>query len=469
MHALTSFLSRSIVVIATLVLAVGLVFGQGNFTQTGTINNAGGTLAIKGTASFGSQTSISGTVDYAKAGGSQSVADIDYNNLTLSGGAGSGKSFPNAEVAVAGNLTLSGGVVSADVNARPGTSAKITYNGAGAQNVAAIDYQGIELATSGTKTFGSGTTKIAGSFTLSGTPAADATTNPTTLEFDGSGAQTLAAINYDNLSITGTRASTPAITLATGSIGVKSAFTVSPSGAVTYVTTGNTVDYNGTLAQTITAFNYNDLTISAARTTNDVTLAGTGTIGVLGTFNPSASFTSGVYVVTGSTVDYNGTTGQSIIGGATFPLYENLTISGSGTKAASGAIALNAAGVLNNSITFNMGTSSLTFTAAPSNSGTVQFAGLNNGRAVGSAAGIVEYNGAVAQNVLAGTYFNLMFTNGTASSAEKTIGGAVTAANDLTVNASGFLTVSGAGTAQINNDLINTGGLTNAGTITVGI
>ena len=30
--------------------------------------------------------------------------------------------------------------------------------------------------------------------------------------------------------------------------------------AVTYVTTGNTVDFNGTGAQTIPAFNYNNLT-----------------------------------------------------------------------------------------------------------------------------------------------------------------------------------------------------------------
>jgi len=456
-----------LIALFTVALMAGLAFGQGNFTQSGVgaVTNTG-TLVIKGTAAFGAQTTVGGTVDYAKAGPSQSIADVDYNNLTLSGGAGSLKAFPNADVAIAGNLTLSGGVVKADVNARPGTSAVINYNG-GTQAVAAIDYQGLTFSAAGTKTFAAGVTKIAGSFTLTA-GTADATANATTLEFDGTGAQTLAAINYDNLSITGTRAATPAITLASGIIGIKSAFTVSPINPVTYVTTGNAVNYNGTLAQTITAFNYNDLTTSATRGTNNITLASSGTIGVFGAFNPTATFAGGGYVVTGSTINYNGLTGQSIIGGATFPLYENLTISGSGTKAASGAIALNAAGVLNNSVTFNMGTSSLTFTAAPSNSGTVQFAGLDNGRAVGSAAGIVEYNGAIAQNVLAGTYFHLMFTNGSAL-AQKTIAGAVTAANNLTVNATGFLTVSGTGAVQINNDLINTGAITNAGTVTVGL
>lgn len=485
MNTLNGILKRGLATCIMLFLVAGLVSGQGNYSQTGTITNTGGFLVIKGTANFGTQTSVTGTVDYARAGGSQSIADVDYEDLTLSGGAGSGKVFPNAEVGVSGDLTLTGGVGSSDVNARPGSSAKITYNGTGAQNVAAIDYQDLEFAVSGTKLFATGTTKIAGSFSLSGTAIADATTNTTTIEFDGAGAQSLAAINYDNLSITGTRVGTPAITLVSGTIGIRSAFTVSPTGAVTYVTTGNTVDYNGTGAQTITAFSYSNLTISAARGANNVTLASSGTIGIGGTFNPSATFGGGGYVVTGSTVDYNGASGQSIIGGGTFALYNNLTISGSGTKSATGDIALTAAGVLNNSITFNLGLNNLIFTAAPTNTGTVQFAGGANGKPVGSTSGTVEYTGTVAQTVGAGTYFNLAFTNGTASSAEKTISSAVNVNNNLTVNASGFLTVAAAldvtsnlinsgsltngNTIQVDNDVTNSGSITNTGTITVGL
>jgi hypothetical protein len=467
MNAATSFLSKSLVTFAILVLSAGLVFGQGNYTQTGTITNTGGTLVIKGTADFGAQTTVGGTVDYARTTTSQTIASVSYATLKLTGTGTPGATtrvFPNASVGVSGDLTLAS-ITKADVNARPGTSAVIDYNG-GAQAVAAIDYQGLTFSAAGTKTFAAGTTKIAGSFTLTA-GTADASSNATTLEYDGTGAQTLAAINYDNLSITGTRSGTPAITLASGTIGVKSAFTVSPSGAVTYVTTGNTVDYNGTLAQTITAFNYNDLTISAARGVNNITLASSGTIGVAAVFNPTATFTSGVYVVTGSTINYTGTTGQSIVGGATFSSYNNLTISGSGTKAASGDIALIAAGVLNNSVTFDMSTNTLAFTAAPTNTGTVQFAGAANGRAVGSASGTVEYNGTVAQAVSAANpYYNLMITNPSGTAA-KTIAGAVQAANDLTVNASSFLTVSGS--AQVDHDLVNTGTITNSGTITVGL
>ena len=468
MKSTPAFLMRGLVALTSILLVAGLAFGQ-DYTQTGTINNSGGTLVIKGTASFGPQTSVSGTVDYAKTTPSQAIADVDYQNLTLSGGSGASKTFPDAEVGVAGNLSLSGGVASSDVDARTGSSAKITYNGSGAQNVAPIEYNNLEFATGGTKTFESGTTKIAGSFTISG-GTADATSNSSTVEFDGSGAQSIAGINYHNLSITGTRSGTPAITLASGTIGINGAFAVSPTGAVTYVTTGNTVDYNGTVAQTVTAFDYNGLTVSGARGANNVTLASSGTIGIGGVFSPSATFGGGGYVVTGSTVDYKGGDGQSVIGGSSFALYENLTISGTGTKAASGDIALNASGVLTNSVTFNMDVHNLTFTAAPSNSGTVQFASASYGKPVGSSAGTVEYTGSIAQTVGLGTYYNLAFTNGTATTAEKTItGGTVTANNNVTVNASGFLTVSGTGLLNMTGSLSNSGAITNAGTITVGL
>jgi hypothetical protein len=43
---------------------------------------------------------------------------------------------------------------------------------------------------------------------------------------------------------------------------------------------------NGTVAQTVPAFNFNNLTISGSRTTFSVTLVNGGTIGVAGTFAP---------------------------------------------------------------------------------------------------------------------------------------------------------------------------------------
>lgn len=73
-----------------------------------------------------------------------------------------------------------------------------------------------------------------------------------------------------------------------------------------------TVDYSATAAQTISAVNYGYLTISGARTTTSVTLASSGTIGISGHFTSTATFTTGAYVVTGSTVSFNGIINQNV-------------------------------------------------------------------------------------------------------------------------------------------------------------
>ena len=57
-------------------------------------------------------------------------------------------------------------------------------------------------------------------------------------------------------------------------------------GTNTYTITGSTINFNGAGAQTIPAFNYNNLTSSS---TGARTLAGAGTIGVAGTFTPGTN------------------------------------------------------------------------------------------------------------------------------------------------------------------------------------
>jgi uncharacterized repeat protein (TIGR01451 family) len=115
--------------------------------------------------------------------------------------------------------------------------------------------------------------------------------------------------------------------------GTTSAF---PTGFGT-VTLGatSTVDYSGTGAQTVSAQNYGHLIISASRGANNVTLANSGTIGVAGSLNDTATFSTGGIVTTGSTVAYNGSGSQTV--SVLTPLasgsvmYNNLTINnGSG-------------------------------------------------------------------------------------------------------------------------------------------
>src|SRR6185369_3614690 len=124
----------------------------------------------------------------------------------------------------------------------------------------------------------------------------------------GTGAQTIPVFNnFNNLSISGVHAGN--ITLSSGTIGVAGIFNPTAtfsSGA--YAITGNTVDFNGSGSQTIPAFNYNNLTISAS-VARAITFASSGTIGVFSTFTPNASNT---YTVTGSTVDFNGSGAQSV-------------------------------------------------------------------------------------------------------------------------------------------------------------
>ena len=119
-------------------------------------------------------------------------------------------------------------------------------------------------------------------------------------------------------------------------LGSGSASTNYPAFATSNISSGTTVDYGSSLQQTIAAVNYSNLTNTG---NGQRIFAPSGTIGISGTFTTG----SGSYIVTGSTVDFNGTNTQSING----ITYNNLTISGSGNnnKSAVGNITVN--GILN--------------------------------------------------------------------------------------------------------------------------
>ncbi|MCX5698413.1 MAG: MBG domain-containing protein, partial [Candidatus Omnitrophica bacterium] len=100
----------------------------------------------------------------------------------------------------------------------------------------------------------------------------------------------------------------------------------------TFIATSATVDFGGTSAQTIPYTNYNNLSFSGARAANSITIG--GTVGVAGTLTNTATFSGGNFVLTGSTITFNGSGPQTIAS----LTYNNLTLSGSGVKTTTGVI-----------------------------------------------------------------------------------------------------------------------------------
>ncbi len=127
-----------------------------------------------------------------------------------------------------------------------------------------------------------------------------------------------------------------ALTSVTGTGGLKTQNTSGTPISAGKTWTGN-VYFNSSSAQTIIDGNYNNLDGSGGNRT----LNSSGTIGIAGTFTAGA----GAYTVTGSTIDFNGATAQSI---PAFT-FNNLTVS-NGTKTTAGVVNVNGAFTFSSSV-----------------------------------------------------------------------------------------------------------------------
>jgi hypothetical protein len=272
--------------------ATGVTLGSnqtvnGALTLTnGVLNVAANTLTLNSTVNFTSgsiSSATGGTVNYNQSSNGQNVAPSTYDNLTFSN---FNKTLPASTINISGTFT-------------PGTATghtitgnTINFNGAGAQTIPAFTYNNLTSSGAGARTLAStGIIKIAGTFT----PGSNAYTNTgSTIEFNGSAAQTIPAFNYFNLSSSGAGARTLA---STGTIGIAGTFT---PGTNTYTITGSTIEYNGTAAQTMpSAFaTYNNLTINNAA---GVTMAGNTTV------NGALTFTNGTLTTNANTLTVAGT------------------------------------------------------------------------------------------------------------------------------------------------------------------
>ncbi len=321
----------------------------------------------------------------------QTILQLTYNYLTISN--------YNTLTVTARIKTLSGNtIVNKDLTiVGIGATTKVTFQlstlNLTVNGVTNINDYGVldDNSTTGTNTFvglvsvnanGSWTTSVAGnSYTLNGGLTYNGSTftaNTSTYNFtinnqsiSGANAFTLYRVVCGTSGKTVTNNSTDAVTGLTISNLISGAGNFTNAGLLNLTVTGtpftitgtldfssnvNTVNYSGAgVAQTIagvapsTVLNFYNLTISGARLATNVTLWNGGTIGISNTLSLTATFSTGNYVTTSNTVNFNGTI-QNIpaLVSAASVAYNNLTISGGSTKTLTNNVTV--AGVLNMSL-----------------------------------------------------------------------------------------------------------------------
>ncbi|MGD0591525.1 MAG: fibronectin type III domain-containing protein [Bacteroidota bacterium] len=188
---------------------------------------------------------------------------------------------------------------------------------------------------------------------------------------------------------------------------------VTSSGTLTSNATG-TVNYNqGSAGQTVLTASYGNLTLSAFSKTFPASTVGVAS--VLTAPNPATA-----HVMTGNTINFNGSGAQTVTATTANFVYNNLTLSNSGTKSAGGAIAVASTLTVGNSITFDGVTNNITVNGNISNSGSV----------TGSGAGVVVLTGGASAHALSGggSYRSITLNdaNGATLSGNSTINGTLT-------------------------------------------
>jgi hypothetical protein len=185
-------------------------------------------------------------------GTNQAIKSIQYGNLAL---ANSGvATFETGEAFIAGELTLVGGTDQTVV-----VPDKIIYNGSGTQNIAAISYKDLTLDNAGIKSFVAGVTSVSGVLATTGTATATAASSGVTVDYNGSGAQDILAINYRDLKL-----STGGVKkFGTGTTGIAGALTIIGATADA-ISNASTINYNSAAPQDMPGLAYHSLLVSGS-------------------------------------------------------------------------------------------------------------------------------------------------------------------------------------------------------------
>jgi fibronectin-binding autotransporter adhesin len=309
--------------------------GSGTKTEsTATVNgilSIEGTAVISGTPTYGAaatlryRTTNSRTVGAewlattAATGGviienpsgilTLNAAKVFNANVPLTLGSGSNLATGNFGLTFSGNFINNGGTLTAG-------SSPVTLTGTATQSIAGFSTTGL---VSMTKTGGTATLAddvSGGAFTMNGSGGTLNLGAGLSHTFTGTWTRTNGILNCGSSSIT-----------IAGAI----------SGTVGTFTAGTgTVNFSGSAAQTIPALTYYNLILSGTRNTNSITFTSGGTFNVGGNFTAEAYFTSGGYVVTNTTFVFNGTTTQSIDAFT----FNNLTVNNSSGVTLAGDVSI---------------------------------------------------------------------------------------------------------------------------------
>ena len=259
---------------------VDLDFGINNGIVLDNVSNSSATYIFNGNVALNNASSSISTPNFTTVifnGSGQSIpGNTNFYNLTL----GTGTTFPSGTVSIQNTFNTNG--------VSGATQGTINFTGTHAQTIPAFNYN--NLTISGTGRSGSvtlsGTIGVASTLSHTATYTAPAAfvAGTSTVNYNGTGTSSIAALSYNNLIISGTRSGTPTITLPNGTINVAGTFGTSQTGAVTYITTGNTLNLNGSGTSTIASpFTHNilnlttgTLSLSAATTSNGLATISSG-------------------------------------------------------------------------------------------------------------------------------------------------------------------------------------------------
>lgn len=239
------------------------------------------------------------TVRYGCTTAAQTISGVPtYGNLIISGTT-SVKTL-GAATTVNGNLTISNGTLATGIH-------QLTGNATGTFTMAAGTFL----------TIGSGATAVA--FPTNFLPANVSLNATSTVTYSSTANQTIAPVNYGNL----TSSAGPRTLSSTGTIGIFTTFT---AGTVAYTSTGSTVSFNGTAAQTIPLLTggYNNLDVNKP-TGIAASLAGTATYTVTGDVTVTSGILSDIATVA---VYLNMTSGGGAFTVADGAVYRTLKLSG---------------------------------------------------------------------------------------------------------------------------------------------